>query len=86
MLLCPMPGLRVEIGRNNTAWQGKRKYQVASQERPKGGERNIKIKLSHENIQNSGGKEKKKKDLQIRARLQGTRNFNMFLLFIALSN
>lgn len=32
------------------------------------------------------GKKKKKKDLQIRARLQGTRNFNMFLLFIALSN
>lgn len=61
LLLCPMPGLRVEIGRNKTAWQGKRKYQAASQERPKGGERNIKIKLSHENIQNSGGKEKKKK-------------------------
>jgi len=35
LLFCSTTELRVEIGRNKTAWQGRRKYQVAPQERHK---------------------------------------------------
>lgn len=71
LLFCSTTELWVEIGRNKTAWQGRRKYQVVTQERHKRRQRDTEDQTKSSKHTEDWRKKERKKDLQMGVRIQG---------------